>query len=165
LLGQNGAGKTTAINVLCGLVMPTSGRASVKGHNVMTDIDKIRAVSGVCPQHDLLFDELTVKEHIDVGPAPRTRPHARKPERPTPMARWRGSARCSDGAMSRLGVSSADGSVSFALLAWRARAMCAQLYAGIKGIDVASAHEQVTMWLDRLEMKLKGNARTSELSP
>ena len=66
LLGQNGAGKTTAINVLCGLVQPTSGDAVVHGLNVRDDIDRVRALSGVCPQHDLLFDELTVKEHIEL---------------------------------------------------------------------------------------------------
>jgi len=66
LLGQNGAGKTTAINVLCGLVRPTSGEATVHGLDATQQIDKVRAISGVCPQHDLLFDELSVSQHIDL---------------------------------------------------------------------------------------------------
>lgn len=50
LLGQNGAGKTTAIHMLCGLVAPTSGRAIVRGLDVATDLDAIRDFSGICPQ-------------------------------------------------------------------------------------------------------------------
>jgi len=103
LLGQNGAGKTSAINVLCGLVKPSGGQAYVHGYDVRHDIDRIRQISGICPQHDLLFDELTVRQHID-------------------------------------------------------------LYAGIKGLDRANAHEQVRVWLERLEMKHKADTKAEALS-
>jgi len=66
LLGQNGAGKSTAINMLCGLVKPTKGKAVVLGHDVVLSMDKIRAISGVCPQHDLLFGELSVMQHVQL---------------------------------------------------------------------------------------------------
>nr|XP_007162183.1 hypothetical protein PHAVU_001G131200g [Phaseolus vulgaris]ESW34177.1 hypothetical protein PHAVU_001G131200g [Phaseolus vulgaris] len=60
LLGHNGAGKSTTISMLVGLLPPTSGDALVFGKNIVSDIDEIRKVLGVCPQHDILFPELTV---------------------------------------------------------------------------------------------------------
>jgi ABC-2 type transport system ATP-binding protein len=50
LLGPNGAGKTTLINVVCGLVTPTSGTASVNGHDIVTDFRRSRALVGLVPQ-------------------------------------------------------------------------------------------------------------------
>ncbi|XP_028556093.1 ABC transporter A family member 1 [Dendrobium catenatum] len=64
LLGHNGAGKSTTISMLVGLIPPTSGDALVYGKNITTDMDDIRKALGVCPQHDILFPELTVKEHL-----------------------------------------------------------------------------------------------------
>ena len=64
LLGHNGAGKTSLISVLTGLYAPTSGRISIFGHDIRTEMDKIRKRLGVCPQHDILFPKLTVKEHL-----------------------------------------------------------------------------------------------------
>ena len=64
LLGQNGAGKTTAIGILTGLHLPSGGEARVFGHDVRTQMPEIRALAGVCPQHDLLFDVLSVQEHL-----------------------------------------------------------------------------------------------------
>ncbi|KAL2320738.1 hypothetical protein Fmac_029707 [Flemingia macrophylla] len=66
LLGHNGAGKSTTISMLVGLVPPTSGDALVFGKNIISDIDDIRKVLGVCPQHDILFPELTVREHLEL---------------------------------------------------------------------------------------------------
>lgn len=43
---------------------PTSGTATVVGHDIVTDIAGVRASIGICPQHDVLFAELTVAEHI-----------------------------------------------------------------------------------------------------
>ncbi|KAL4476001.1 hypothetical protein ABPG72_007887 [Tetrahymena utriculariae] len=63
-LGHNGAGKSTTISMLTGMIPPTSGTAYIKGFDVRKDLDKIRTILGVCPQHDILFDQLTVKEHL-----------------------------------------------------------------------------------------------------
>lgn len=64
LLGHNGAGKTTTIRILSGLFSPTSGDATIFGRSVLTDMDEIRRFTGVCPQHDILWNELTAKEHL-----------------------------------------------------------------------------------------------------
>ncbi|KAF8403773.1 hypothetical protein HHK36_011878 [Tetracentron sinense] len=66
LLGHNGAGKSTTISMLVGLLPPTSGDALVFGRNIRTDMDEIRKGLGVCPQNDILFPELTVKEHLEI---------------------------------------------------------------------------------------------------
>ncbi|ONK78401.1 uncharacterized protein A4U43_C02F18390 [Asparagus officinalis] len=66
LLGHNGAGKSTTISMLVGLLPPTSGDALVFDKNIITDMDEIRQTLGVCPQSDVLFPELTVKEHMEI---------------------------------------------------------------------------------------------------
>ncbi|XP_077973323.1 cholesterol transporter ABCA5-like isoform X3 [Styela clava] len=68
LLGHNGAGKTTIFNILTGFVPATSGSASVYGYDVknLDDMEEIRRMTGVCPQHDILLDFLSVKEHLEV---------------------------------------------------------------------------------------------------
>jgi len=50
LLGPNGAGKTTLISALCGIVTPSSGRATVGGHDVVTGYRRARAMIGLVPQ-------------------------------------------------------------------------------------------------------------------
>ena len=62
LLGRNGAGKTTAISMLTGLLPPTSGEMRVDGRCVATELDAVRRTIGVCPQHDVLFPTLTPLE-------------------------------------------------------------------------------------------------------
>uniref|UniRef100_A0A8C0MP50 ABC transporter domain-containing protein n=1 Tax=Canis lupus familiaris TaxID=9615 RepID=A0A8C0MP50_CANLF len=64
LLGTNGAGKTTVISVLTGLHPPTSGAVLVHGRSLHTDLAAIRRELGVCPQRDVLLDNLTVLEHL-----------------------------------------------------------------------------------------------------
>ena len=64
LLGHNGAGKTTTIAMLTGLVPPTSGYATVAGYDIRTDLAALRENVGVCLQHDCLFPQLTVTEHV-----------------------------------------------------------------------------------------------------
>lgn len=60
LLGHNGAGKTTTISMLTGMIQPTTGGASVFAQDIITDMQQIRTFMGVCPQHNILFNDLTV---------------------------------------------------------------------------------------------------------
>ncbi|GIY69232.1 ATP-binding cassette sub-family A member 3 [Caerostris extrusa] len=90
LLGHNGAGKTTTISMLTGtflvllyiylsiylflsykkyfikyyLITPTSGTALVNEYDIQEEMDAVHSNLGICPQHDVLFDELTVQEHL-----------------------------------------------------------------------------------------------------
>lgn len=64
ILGPNGAGKTSSINMMIGFLKPTSGTAYIQGLNIRTDMDKIYTCMGVCPQHDLLWGQLTGREHL-----------------------------------------------------------------------------------------------------
>lgn len=65
LLGHNGAGKTTVMSMLTGMLPPSSGTATINGNDIRTNIHKARNSLGYCPQHNILFDELTVSEHIE----------------------------------------------------------------------------------------------------
>ncbi|NXN03547.1 ABCA5 protein, partial [Sylvia borin] len=68
LLGHSGTGKTTLMNILCGLCPPTDGFVSVYGHKV-SEIDEmleVRQIAGVCPQADIHFDILTVEENLSI---------------------------------------------------------------------------------------------------
>ncbi|CAL9247258.1 unnamed protein product [Arabidopsis halleri] len=64
MLGPNGAGKTSFINMMTGLVKPTSGSAFVQGLDIRKDMDRVYTSMGVCPQHDLLWETLTGREHL-----------------------------------------------------------------------------------------------------
>ncbi|XP_065846636.1 phospholipid-transporting ATPase ABCA1-like isoform X2 [Oscarella lobularis] len=63
-LGPNGAGKTTTLSILTGLFPATSGSVRILGMDVHTSIAEIRKSLGYCPQHNVLFDRLTVAEHL-----------------------------------------------------------------------------------------------------
>ncbi|KAK8930484.1 ABC transporter A family member 7 [Platanthera zijinensis] len=64
MLGPNGAGKTSFINMMTGLLSPTSGTALIHGLNIRSNMDEIYSSMGVCPQHDLLWETLTGREHL-----------------------------------------------------------------------------------------------------
>ncbi len=63
-LGANGAGKTTAIRILCGLSFPTSGEIEVAGYDVYNQRDKIKSNIGYMSQKFSLYEDLTIKENI-----------------------------------------------------------------------------------------------------
>lgn len=64
-LGANGAGKTTAIKMLCGLSKATSGSASIAGYDLMREPEKVKLSIGYMSQKFSLYDDLTINENID----------------------------------------------------------------------------------------------------
>ncbi|KAG7397961.1 ABC transporter [Phytophthora boehmeriae] len=67
LLGPNGAGKSTTLSILCGMLSPTSGDAYVGGSvSVATNPQAVRQSLSVCFQQNILFDELTVWDHLSL---------------------------------------------------------------------------------------------------
>ena len=68
LLGHNGAGKTTLISMLTGLYEATQGSAYYDGYDILdsNNMDTFRTKLGICPQHDVLFDDLTIREHLEM---------------------------------------------------------------------------------------------------
>ena len=64
-LGANGAGKTTTIRMLCGLLLPTSGQATVGGFDVYSQPDLIKQNIGYMSQRFSLYEDLTVRENIE----------------------------------------------------------------------------------------------------
>ncbi|WP_346859476.1 ABC transporter ATP-binding protein [uncultured Draconibacterium sp.] len=63
-LGANGAGKTTAIRILCGLSSPTSGEMNVAGFDIYRETEKIKKNIGYMSQKFSLYEDLTVSENI-----------------------------------------------------------------------------------------------------
>ncbi len=64
-LGANGAGKSTTIKMLCGILEPTSGDALVAGYSVMNEPDKVKRSIGYMSQRFSLYNDLTVEENIN----------------------------------------------------------------------------------------------------
>lgn len=81
LLGPNGSGKTTTINMISGLSAPTSGKIHVLGYDVHTQGRKVRQLLGCVPQETALFEELSawnnMEYHADLFNVPRGEVHAR----------------------------------------------------------------------------------------
>ena len=64
ILGHNGAGKTTTMSVLTGLFSASAGSAFINGHDIGTSMAAVRRSLGLCPQHNMLFEDLNVLEHL-----------------------------------------------------------------------------------------------------
>ena len=69
LLGPNGSGKTTIFNCLIGIYKQTSGTITMEsengvGYDTKNNMETLRKAIGYCPQHDILFDLLTIEEQI-----------------------------------------------------------------------------------------------------
>ena len=125
-LGANGAGKTTAIRILTGLLAPTSGTARVAGHDVYTESEWIKRRIGYMSQKFSLYEDLTVAENIRLygGIYDLTREQVR--ERTTRM-------------LERLGLEQAIGTQVRALpLGWRQKL----------AFSVALLHEPSIVFLD-----------------
>jgi ABC-2 type transport system ATP-binding protein len=69
VLGPNGAGKTTLISMLCTILHPTSGSATVNGYDIVKDPKKVRASIGIVFQSRALDDILTGREHLEMHAA------------------------------------------------------------------------------------------------
>lgn len=65
LVGPDGAGKTTTMRLLCGLMNPTEGKAVVAGHDVATEVDQVKDQIGYMAQRFGLYTDLTVQENMD----------------------------------------------------------------------------------------------------
>lgn len=64
-LGANGAGKSTTIRMLCGIISPTSGDAIVGGYSIAKESDKVKTKIGYMSQRFSLYDDLTIDENIN----------------------------------------------------------------------------------------------------
>ena len=64
LLGENGAGKSSVIGILAGLLSPDSGEAFLDSFCIRTEMDKIYKILGVCSQFDILWPDLSGDEHL-----------------------------------------------------------------------------------------------------
>ena len=64
IIGHNGAGKTTLLSMITGLLTPSGGTAVVCGYDIGYELGKVQSVTGYCPQFNILWEELTAREHL-----------------------------------------------------------------------------------------------------
>ena len=64
LLGMNGAGKTTLLHTIQGKHVPAAGDCSIEKISAVTDSDRARELFGICPQHDVLWEEVSPRQHL-----------------------------------------------------------------------------------------------------
>lgn len=65
LLGPNGAGKSTLMKIITGYIPPTSGSASVHGHDVMMNVEEVKKIVGYLPEHNPLYLDMYIKEYLE----------------------------------------------------------------------------------------------------
>jgi len=65
LLGPNGAGKSTLMKILTGYIPPTSGTASIYGHDVLFDTEEVKKIVGYLPEHNPLYHDMYIKEYLE----------------------------------------------------------------------------------------------------
>ncbi len=65
LLGPNGAGKSTLMKILTGYIPPTSGTASIYGHDVLSETEEVKKIIGYLPEHNPLYLEMYIKEYLE----------------------------------------------------------------------------------------------------
>ena len=80
VLGHNGAGKTTMINNLTGMLRFDDGNIFYGDQDFATNYEQIRKTFGLCVQKDILYDELTVEEHIEMILRLRGTPNGKIPQ-------------------------------------------------------------------------------------
>ncbi|KAK3720509.1 hypothetical protein RRG08_058397 [Elysia crispata] len=66
LIGHNGCGKSITLGMITGFVPPSSGNVIIKGYDIRTNLEAVRKYLGVCPQFNILFQSLTVREHLSL---------------------------------------------------------------------------------------------------
>ncbi|MCM5560380.1 ATP-binding cassette domain-containing protein [Pleomorphomonas sp. JP5] len=79
LVGPDGAGKTTLIRLMTGLMQPEAGRIAVLGHDARTEAPAIQAAIGYMPQRFGLYEDLSVRENLDLYADMRGLPHGERP--------------------------------------------------------------------------------------
>lgn len=65
-LGHNGAGKTTTMKIITGEMAPSKGQVKIGGYNITNCQSDAFKMLGYCPQHDALWKNVTVREHIEL---------------------------------------------------------------------------------------------------
>jgi ABC-2 type transport system ATP-binding protein len=115
LVGPDGAGKTTAIRLLCGALKPTSGMIRVAGYEVPAQVEKAREEIGYLAQRFSLYGDLTVKENLDFFGEVFDIPEAAREQRSQDLLRFAGlsefqnrpAAALSGGMQKKLGLACA----------------------------------------------------------